>query len=341
MSDAYTSGYLQNPRAKRAVTRVSGRSLVAVLGVVLLAGAFVYANRRAPHNELIAEAPQIGQSPEARAQRDGSQGGVERDDTVRAKAPHGNARAPAQSPLRQQFEQARDLYAYAQTLRSRADAGEPEAIWLLTRVYDYCANYSNAPVDYGNDTRTIEAMKLRGSATMAASRARVSERCARFVPADNLSYPMILVKRVEAAKAGSLPAEASLLAAGKPLETTEDYRRSLVERVVRSKDAEAFSALAPGMGIAANGRSTSGFAYNRVAGTQFAELAWQLAACKLGKDCSSQGSLMTSYCANGGICSQDPQQDFESFVYDAAIPRQGADVVQEMVYSLTGEERMK
>jgi hypothetical protein len=94
------------------------------------------------------------------------------------------------------------------------------------------------------------------------------------------------------------------------------------------------------MGIAANGR-TAGFGYNRVAGTQFAELAWQLAACKLGQDCGPKGSLMTSYCANGGICSQDPQQDFASFVYDAAIPRQGADVVQEMVDSLTGEERTK
>ncbi|QWP79237.1 hypothetical protein J5226_00390 [Lysobacter sp. K5869] len=244
------------------------------------------------------------------------------------------------SPLRQQFEQTPDLYSFAQSLRLRADAGEPEAIWLLTRVYDYCAGYANAPVDYRNDTRALDAMKLRGATSMSAARNRISERCARFAPEDGLSYSMILVKRVEAAQAGSLPAEASLLSAGKPLEKTEDYRRNLVDRVARSKDPEAFSALSGGMGIAANGRS-AGFAYQRVSGTQFAELAWQLAACRLGQDCSAQGSLMTSYCANGGICSQDPQQDFASFVYDAAIPRQGAEVVEEMVYSLTGEERMK
>ncbi|MFD1295385.1 hypothetical protein ACFQ4Q_01905 [Lysobacter gummosus] len=340
MSDAYTTGYPQTPHERPAVARMSGRSLATFVGLTLLAGVFVYAGRGGVQDDIAVAPPQIGQSPQARPQPLARQGDVGRDDAIRVPAPRRNAHLPAQSPLRQQFEQAPDLYAYAQTLRSRADAGEPEAIWLLTRVYDYCANYSNAPVDYGNDTRTIDAMKMRSSAAMAAARTRVSQRCARFAPEDNLSYSMIVIKRTEAAKAGSLPAEASLLAAGKPLENTEEYLQNLVDRVVRSKDADAYSALAPGMGIAANGR-TAGFGYNRVAGTQFAELAWQLAACKLGQDCGPKGSLMTSYCANGGICSQDPQQDFASFVYDAAIPRQGADVVQEMVDSLTGEERTK
>jgi hypothetical protein len=340
MSDAYSSGYPQNPRRTRAGLRVSGRVVAGLVGLALLAGAFVYAGRREPQALADAGQPEIGGSPVARAGQALPQSGIGGDGSATA-APRRKARMPVQSPLRQQFEQARDLYAYAQSLRSRADAGEPEAIWLLTRVYDYCANYSSAPVDYGNDTRAIAAMNMRSSKAMAAARTRVSERCARFVPEDNLNFPMILVKRAEAAKAGSLAAEASLLAAGKPLEKTEDYRTNLVDRVVRSKDADAFSALAPVMGLASNGRSSIGSAYNRVAGTQFAELAWQLAACELGQDCSPKGSLMTSYCANGGICSQDPQQGFEDFVYDAAIPRQGADVVQQMVDSLTGEERMQ
>lgn len=335
MSDTYPSGYKRDPRGSRAAVRVGGRSLVAIVGVLLLAGAFVYASRRAPSEVDTAEVAM--DRPGYVAPASVRVGEVGRDDSIRVT---GVRRAPpsvVQSPLRQQFEQAPDLYSFAQSLRSRADAGEPEAIWLLTRVYDYCANYANAPVDYGNDTRAIEAMKLRTSTAMLAARGRVSSRCARFVPDDNLSFPMILLKRVDAAKNGSLPAEASLLAAGKPLEKTEEYRNDLIDRVVRSKDPEAYSALSPGMGIASNGRSGS---FARVAGTQFAELAWQLAACKLGQDCGAKGSLMTSYCANGGICSRDPEQDFSGFVYDAAIPRQGAEVVQEMVDSLTGEKRM-
>jgi hypothetical protein len=50
---------------------------------------------------------------------------------------------------------------------------------------------------------------------------------------------------------------------------------------------------------------------------------------------------MTQYCANGGICSRDPSQDFERFVFDAAIPRQSADVINEMVDSLMGEQRAR
>ncbi|HBK47467.1 MAG TPA: hypothetical protein DDZ67_13750, partial [Xanthomonadaceae bacterium] len=63
-------------------------------------------------------------------------------------------------------------------------------------------------------------------------------------------------------------------------------------------------------------------------------LAWQLAACRLGLECGAQSALMTSYCATAGICSQDGSQDFASFVFDAAVPRQGAQRVDEMVNML-------
>lgn len=44
--------------------------------------------------------------------------------------------------------------------------------------------------------------------------------------------------------------------------------------------------------------------------------------------------MMTNYCVNGGICSQDETQDFSSFARDAGIPRQGEDNVEEMVGTL-------
>ncbi|MEI2456717.1 hypothetical protein [Lysobacter firmicutimachus] len=331
MSDACTSDYKQRPPAAFAGSRVSRWTVLAALGATALALALVYARR--PVEAPAAAAPNLILPTKARVAR----GDVARDDAVAAIAPRAApVGAASPSPLRVQFEQAPDLFAYAQSIRSRAEAGEPEAIWLLSRVYDYCANYSSAPVDYAADTRAIEAMKLRTSAAMAGARQRVSDRCARFAPEDGLNYQLVFLKRVEAAQAGSLPAEASLLASGKPLEKTEEYRANLVDRVLRSKDPEAYSALAPGMGIVSSGRRSGS---SRLAGTQFAELAWQLAACQLGQDCSSNGSLMTSYCANGGICSQDPTQDFAGFVYDAAIPRQGAEVVDEMVESLVGEKR--
>ncbi|WP_407353949.1 hypothetical protein [Luteimonas sp. R10] len=237
--------------------------------------------------------------------------------------------------LRRGFERAPDLYAYLQSLLPAARAGEADAIWLVSRVYEYCAPYAGDPAAYADDTRLFGEMKLRASEAMTAARERVSRRCMRFAPEDGLDYRTILLRRTQAAEAGSLAAEASLLAMGEPLDDSKAYRRDLADRVQRSADPEAFIALAPAMGVMAAGDDAHA---GQVAGSQLTELAWQLAGCELGQDCSAEGPLMTNYCANGGICSQDEEQDFQTFVYDAAIPRQGAEVVDDMIDSLLRSE---
>ncbi|MBN6152616.1 hypothetical protein JR065_19975 [Xanthomonas sp. AmX2] len=229
------------------------------------------------------------------------------------------------------FERSQDLYGYAQQLRGAADAGDAEAAWLVSRVYDYCAGYAMNPDGYAADTRAIRDAQLSTSANMAQARERVGRRCAGFVPGDGLTRQAIVAQRVQAARGGNLAAEAALLALGMPLQRSPGYKRDLVERVQASGDPDAYLALAPAMGLAASGDDSLD---ERVAGTAFTELAWQLAACRLGLDCGPDSSLMTSYCANGGICSQDPTQDFSSFVYDAAVPRQGTDTMNDMVNHL-------
>jgi len=267
-----------------------------------------------------------------------AQGADRTTDRVRAnaiRAPKATTTAHPSS-IREAFDTTGDLYAYAQSLEPAARARDADAIWMISRVYDYCSGFATAPAAFDRDTRVIGEMGMRGSAAMVAARERVSERCARFVPQDELTPRMIVLKRVEAAEAGSVAAEASLMAAGEPVKDTPEYKRDLVERVRKSEDPEAYSALAPAMGVAASGKTEY---TGQVAGTQFSELAWQLAACRLGMDCTSDSALMTSYCANGGICSSVPGQDFERFVFDAAIPRQGVDVINDMVDSLMGGKR--
>lgn len=313
--------------------RISGKPLLAVAavaGLALLAAPWATQRMRELPVVFAADAP--ADSADAPAS-----GAIAPTPSAAAAArtPAAPSTAPrAQSDLRREFEDTPDLYAYAQRLQPAARNGDPEALWLISRVYDYCSPYALAPTAYARDTRLIGEMKLRGSESMVAARDRVSRRCARFLPEDDLSPQAIWVVREKAAEAGSLAAEAALLAADRPLAQGPEYRADLVDRVRRSQDAEAYAALSPAMGVAAAGEPMLA---DKVAGTQFAELAWQLAACRLGLDCGPDGALMTHYCANGGICSQDPQQDFPSFVYDAAIPRQGAEVVNEMVDSLVSE----
>ncbi|SFL29931.1 hypothetical protein SAMN04487938_4059 [Lysobacter sp. cf310] len=334
MSDLLTSQLEKEaPPAVRAGVSAIVRPMWAVAAVALLAGGVLYARRGqiAPEAapEIAATSAEAVAATAARVDR--GVGDLDADAPQRTRA-----LTPAQR-LRERFEHSDDLYAYAQELGAAVRAGEPESTWMLSRVLDYCAGYAAAPADYGRDTQAIAGMNLRTSEAMVAARNRVGQRCARFTPADDLSYATIQRTRIRAAKAGSLPAEASLLGMDEPLQNDEAYVRDLVDRVRNSLDPEAFFAISPKMGIASSGRRNF---YGPIAGTQFSELAWQLAACRLGLDCSPNSVLMTTYCANGGICSQDPNQDFSSFVFDAAVPRQGTEVMNDMVNGLVGGTRI-
>ena len=233
--------------------------------------------------------------------------------------------------IRADIEGDTDLFAYAQRLQLQSANGNAEAAWMVSRVYDYCAIYAMDPGGYQLDNALLNGLGLTAAPAMVQARERVARRCGGFVASDGLGRQLILTQRQQAAKAGNLAAEASLFADGQPLMTTPEYRRGLVERVLDSRDPEAFMALSPAMGQRASGdRALEGL----VAGDQFSELAWRLGACQLGMACGPDSVLMNNFCANGGICSQDGGQDFATFVYDAAVSRQGAGKMKALVEEL-------
>lgn len=305
---------------------LSRKSLLMLAAVAVLAAALWLRERIAAESAVGAPAPATVSLPMAKAPA---------ADAV----PDALARAAISPPRaiqrhRMDFERVQDLYAYARELEAAERAGDADAGWMLSRVHDYCAGYALDPAGYALDTRALDGMHLPTSPALVAARERIGRRCAGFAPQDALDRDAILARRTAAAKAGSLAAEASLLALGQPLAEAASYKRGLLLRVLASRDPEAFLALAPAMGIAASGEEAF---EDQVAGTRFTELAWQMAACRLGLDCGASGALMTSYCANAGICSRDRQQDFVGFVLDAAVPRQGEDAMRGMVETLLNE----
>lgn len=262
------------------------------------------------------------------------------DAAVAVAMPANRIERPAKSSVafdsRREFETTPDLFVYAQQLALQARAGDADAWWMLSRVHDYCAGYASNPAGYARDTRAIAALDVGNAATMAAARERVSARCARFMPEDGLSSDSVREARQHAAEAGSLAAEAALLADGEPVSEAPGYRGDLVARVSASGDPQAFLALSRAMGLAASGAESE---FGEVSGTWLSEVAWQIAACRLGLDCRPQGNLMTAYCAHGGICSRDPSLDFPAFVVDAGVPRQGVENLNDMVDSLLSRRR--
>ncbi|MBT2767828.1 hypothetical protein J7J08_09265 [Stenotrophomonas sp. ISL-67] len=233
--------------------------------------------------------------------------------------------------IRADIEGDTDLFAYARRLRLQAADGNAEAGWMVSRVYDYCAIYAMDPGGYQLDNNVLTGLGMSASSPMVLARERVARRCAGFVSSDGLGRSLILTQRVLAARAGNLAAEAALFADGQPLKDSPDYRRDLVERVMGSRDPEAYMAISTAMGQRASG---DGALQGLVAGDQFSELAWRLAACELGMACGPDSVLMNNFCANGGICSQDGGQDFATFVYDAAVSRQGAGKMKTLVEQL-------
>lgn len=253
---------------------------------------------------------------------------------ARVAAEHGRTAAVGPGlplDLRAAFEDGRDLYAYAYLLRGAAEAGNAEAGWIASRIYDYCGVYAMDPQGYALDSAALAGMDLDVGAGLRAARERVQASCRGFTAHDGLGRESVLQQRKTSARAGNLAAEAALLSMGEPLSSDPGYRRDLARRVMNSRDPEAFLAISGAMGMAAVGDD----AYRgMVAGSQFSQLAWQVAACRLGMACGPGSALMNAYCANAGICPRDRGQDFESFVYDAAVPRQGVEKMDELVDSL-------
>lgn len=230
---------------------------------------------------------------------------------------------------RRGLEASGDLFEYSQRLQPALRAQDPEAAWLMSRVVEYCAAYAADPAGFARDSALFAAADLPAAQAMAAARVRVASRCRRFLPADGFSLARVGQLRRQAAQGGSLAAEAELLARGEPMSAGSDYAAALLGRIGAAADADAFGALSTAVEVP----QWLSLLDLDVA-PQYQAIVWQLAACRMGADCGPDSMLMTSYCVNGGICSRRPEQGFEQFVQDAAIPRQSLDHVSAAVDAL-------
>jgi hypothetical protein len=327
-ADPMPADVARRPRGARGRAAAGRLALVALLP--LLIALIWWARGRAADDPVRAAMVHSAAAANAVAPR-GTQTKTSQDAGVATPAARS---AAAQSSLRRRFETSDDLYAFARDLAPALRRGDPEALWLMSKVADYCAGYSVDPAGYASDTRLLADMDLANAAALTAARERVGRRCGRFTVSDGLSRSMVRQLREQAAGAGSLAAEAALMSMGHPLQEGEGYASDLVARVRDSLDPDAYNALSP---ASAGGGSLFALS-DAPAPPQFNQLAWQIAACKLGLDCGPDGALMTNYCVNGGICSEDPAQGFEVFVFDAAVPRQSEDVLRGMVQTLIGRD---
>jgi hypothetical protein len=228
------------------------------------------------------------------------------------------------------FESSRDLRAFVDSLALQAAANDAEALWWTYRALDYCRAYARDPASFARDTEALsQGVPAAAASSLAAARGSVEAKCKGFSAAgvpDDGDVEGILRR---AALAGSVAAEASVLKNDQTAFGNDEYVKDLVTRVQASRDPQAYLALSSVAGTAASTREDL---FGGVAGTDYASFAWQIEACNLGLDCSSSGSLMIAYCANGGLCGNF--NNLQDLVMNGLVPRAEADRVQRLVSQL-------
>src|SRR5690554_5772982 len=117
-----------------------------------------------------------------------------------ATAPQAPATRAAQrrASLGEAFENADDLYVFLQSVLPAAAAGDADAAWMASRVYDYCAAHAMDPAAYARDTDAMARMHLDSPASMVRARQKVGHRCRHFGPGEGIDRDLVILQRLKA-----------------------------------------------------------------------------------------------------------------------------------------------
>lgn len=218
-----------------------------------------------------------------------------------ATAPQDNA--PPAWPLAERLARSEDLFALATSLRPAAVDGDPAAMWTLGRIYDSCELLT---VKYGaNDDpnlarRRLETVTAAMPANAAAYHQRQFERCRGFVASpDSLENPEIW--QTLAAEAGHPAAQIKAWLDRRMDADIAPLTRARIMALIQSGHPDALAAaprlLRLQMAAPADLTETTN------------ELAWTLAACSLGLDCSPMSEATQIRCIWSNCAPDDPLQE--------------------------------
>lgn len=210
----------------------------------------------------------------------------------------------ADNTLANRYERTSDLFGFTLSMRPLSDTGNGEASRLIAEAYAECWTYALDSSGFLSDMHLKAELRPDLSKSLTQAYRRVEERCRFFRGAEiGPKASRELLRR--AASQGDVAAQVKLFALErgnhKSGQMTDDLRK-LGQKVLVSRDPYAFAAFAEVIGTASLGRIDE--LYPMPAGTVAAEAAWQIAACRLGRNCGPSSTIVTNMCINGGMnCS--------------------------------------
>ena len=210
--------------------------------------------------------------------------------------------APAADP-NARYVGATDLYPLAQELRERAERGDVDVVAALAELQDECLAYVMSHGDRGFVPREFEKRDPSSKSWTEAMLERSRVRCQRFNRGDFLSHQRMNNLLIGAANRGSATARARLLMSDPQIEQLpDDVLASEVRGVMASADPGAIADLSNVMGTRVAGRNDRQALFGAPAGTDTEEVAYLIAACRLGLECGADSHVLASLCFNGIGC---------------------------------------
>ena len=221
-------------------------------------------------------------------------------------------------PLAQQFTASRDLYQLAETIRTQAIEGDAEAMWTLGRIYDSCELLA---VKYGSGhqpgeaRRSLETVISAMPPNAAVYHRRQFERCQGFVQTPE-ALENAEIWQTLAAEAGHPAARMKSWLDRRMDADIGAPSRAQVIALVQSGHPDALAAAPRLLAL----QTPEPPQVNEA----ISELAWTLAACSLGMDCSPMGESTQIRCIWANCGPEDHLPDViraeaDPYIYQQAI----------------------
>lgn len=207
-----------------------------------------------------------------------------------------------------------DLLALAGKLRADADSGNAEAARIIAMIYKECAQVAARDQRLVDDKDARDSFDDEEQSILRIHNAKMQQRCSGFKGSGSISTAAVEATETRVAELNDLAAQGRRLAdeVGARRQDDEmndalsDAEIELSRNIARSGDAEAISTLAGSQDDRFLGKR-AGQAPSSLPTNQ---LAWELVACDLGRDCGSNGYIMRNLCISMDQCIGGTYRDY-------------------------------
>lgn len=274
--------------------KINTAAVVAVaFSLLILAGAVLFNGQNSPE-----------QSPKAISVQETLGGGADRVQFEESEAvPAGTIPSEGvegiSEGLARKFERVPNLTLLLAQAEASAKTGDVEALEVRARIYEECMNQVADPGFVDAQVRSGVAVNPSKEPFLRKAAEFSRQRCSGVLSRTSLDE--ILAAYSAAAEAGSLSARLRSLNIEGGFETISDEElEQMIASAIRTRDTTAIAELANLLGARSSGRSLG--AFQGMYGSHIEGIAWEIAACRFGANCSATSTRLNQMCLVNGAC---------------------------------------